>query len=82
MEKIIKYIFIGMLGLTLIGCEEYNPFKKNEFGGYTKSTSEKEASARFESATESQKNCVNSFSQEEYKDKSLTWKLDNCYVPR
>ena len=45
---------------------------------------ENEAStnSRFDNATQSQKNCVNTFGQGVYKDKSLEWKLDNCNVPK
>ena len=38
--------------------------------------------SRYENATQSQKNCVRTFNQGVYKNKSMTWKLDNCNVPK
>ena len=37
---------------------------------------------RLESATTEQKACVKTLGQGVYKDKSLSWKLDSCHVPK
>ena len=67
MGKIIKWIFLAIIGLAIIGFLF---------------TNDDESNARLENATQSQKNCVNTFGQGVYKDKSLEWKLDNCNVPK
>ena len=69
MGKIIKWIFLVIIGLGIIGTVFTND---NDDG----------SKARLENATQSQKNCVNTFGQGVYKDKSLEWKLDNCNVPK
>ena len=69
MGKIIKWIFLVIIGLGVIGTV----FTNDEDDG---------SKARLENATQSQKNCVNTFGQGVYKDKSLEWKLDNCNVPK
>ena len=66
MGKIIKWIFLAIIGLAIIGF-----LFTNDDG----------SKARLENATQSQKNCVNTLGQGVYKDKSLSWKLDNCNVP-
>ena len=43
---------------------------------------EDQIKARYNNATQSQKNCVDTLSQGVYKDKPLEWKLDNCNVPK
>ena len=68
MGKIIKWIFIIIIGLGVIGTVFTND--------------DDESKARLDNATQSQKNCVNTFGQGVYKDKSLEWKLDNCNVPK
>ncbi len=67
MGKIIKWIFLAIIGLAVIGFLF---------------TNDDESKARLENATQSQKNCVNTLGQGVYKDKSLSWKLDNCNVPK
>ncbi len=67
MGKIIKWIFLAIIGLAIIGFL---------------STNDDGSNARLENATQSQKNCVNTLGQGVYKDKSLSWKLDNCNVPK
>ena len=67
MGKIIKWIFLAIIGFAIIGVLF---------------TNDDEAKARLENATQSQKNCVNTLGQGVYKDKSLSWKLDNCNVPK
>ena len=67
MGKIIKWIFLAIIGLAIIGFLF---------------TNDDESNARLENATQSQKNCVNTLGQGVYKDKSLSWKLDNCNVPK
>ena len=67
MVKIIKWIFLAIIGFAIIGVLF---------------TNDDEAKARLENATQSQKNCVNTLDQGVYKDKSLSWKLDNCNVPK
>ena len=37
---------------------------------------------RYENADSSQKACVKTLGQGVYKDKSLSWKLDSCNVPK
>lgn len=37
---------------------------------------------RYEKATTDQKACIRTLGQGVYKDKSLTWKMDNCNVPK
>ena len=66
MGKIIKWIFLAIIGLAIIGF-----LFTNDDG----------SKARLENATQSQKNCVSTLGQGVYKDKSLSWKLDNCNVP-
>ena len=67
MGKIIKWIFLAIIGLAVIGFLF---------------TNDDESKARLENVTQSQKNCVNTLGQGVYKDKSLSWKLDNCNVPK
>ena len=67
MGKIIKWIFLAIIGFVIIGVLF---------------TNDDEAKARLENATQSQKNCVNTLGQGVYKDKPLSWKLDNCNVPK
>ena len=67
MGKFIKWIFLIVIGLGVIG---------------TVFTNDDGSKTRLENATQSQKNCVNTFGQGVYKDKSLEWKLDNCNVPK
>ena len=67
MGKIIKWIFLAIIGLAVIGFLF---------------TNDDESKARLENATQSQKSCVNTLGQGVYKDKSLSWKLDNCNVPK
>ena len=67
MGKIIKWIFLAIIGFAIIGVIF---------------TSDDGSKARLDNATQSQKNCVNTFGQGVYKDKSLEWKLDNCNVPK
>jgi hypothetical protein len=67
MGKIIKWIFLAIIGLAIIGFLF---------------TNDDESNARLENATQSQKSCVNTLGQGVYKDKSLSWKLDNCNVPK
>ena len=67
MGKIIKWIFLAIIGFAIIG------FLFTEDDG---------AKTRLENATQSQKNCVNTLGQGVYKDKPLSWKLDNCNVPK
>ena len=67
MGKIIKWIFLAIIGLAIIGFLFTNDDGSN---------------ARLENATQSQKNCVNTLGQGVYKEKSLSWKLDNCNVPK
>jgi len=43
---------------------------------------EDQIKARYNNATQSQKNCVETLGQGVYKDKTLEWKLDNCNVPK
>ena len=43
---------------------------------------EDQIKARYNNATQSQKNCVETLGQGVYKDKPLEWKLDNCNVPK
>ena len=71
MGKFIKWIFLVIIGLGIIGTIFTNDNDNDD-----------ESKARLENATQSQKNCVNTFGQGVYKDKSLTWKLDNCNVPK
>jgi len=70
MGKLIKWIFFAIIGFAIIGVF---------FGNNGDDSANK---ARLENATQSQKNCVNTFGQGVYKDKSLEWKLDNCNVPK
>ena len=67
MGKIIKWIFLAIIGFAIIGALF---------------TNDDEAKARLENATQSQKNCVNTLGHGVYKDKPLSWKLDNCNVPK
>ena len=67
MGKIIKWIFLAIIGFAIIGVLF---------------TNDDEAKARLENATQSKKNCVNTLGQGVYKDKPLSWKLDNCNVPK
>ena len=69
MGKIIKWIFLVIIGLGIFGAV----FINDEDDG---------SKARLENATQSQKNCVNTLGQGVYKDKPLSWKLDNCNVPK
>ena len=51
------------------------------FGLLTSCSDNKEknsAEIRLEKQTQSVKNCVRTFGQGVYKDKSLSWKLDGC----
>ena len=69
MGKIIKWIFLVIIGLGIFSAV----FINDENDG---------SKARLENATQSQKNCVNTLGQGVYKDKPLSWKLDNCNVPK
>ena len=64
-------IFLVLAGIGSIFGGDEDEIKK-------KSVSE----IRYEKATQSQKNCVSTLGKGVYKDKSLSWKLDNCNVPK
>ena len=70
MGKIIKYLFLAIIFFVIIGIV-FN----NDGNDIT-------AKTRLEKATQSQKNCVRTFNQGVYKNKSLKWKLDNCNVSK
>lgn len=70
--KIIKWIFFAIIGLGIIGVLFINDDE----------TIDDKSMNRLENATQSQRNCVNSFGQGVYKDETLEWKLDNCNVPK
>ena len=70
MGKMIKWLFLAIIGFAIIG------FLFSEDG------TDNEAKTRLEKATQSQKNCVTTLGQGVYKDKPLSWKLDNCNVPK
>ena len=77
-KKETSWLFIAFVIFLILGAigSLFGDKDKGETGT-KKLLSEK----RYENATQSQKNCVNTFGQGVYKDKSLTWKLDNCNVP-
>ena len=49
---------------------------------YTGMKTEKAAIERFNRANQDQKNCVETLGNGVYSYKSLSWKLDNCNVPK
>ena len=67
MMKLLKWFFLAIIGFAIIG------FFFVEDGPQTK---------RYNKATQSQKNCVDTLDKGVYKNKSLEWKLDNCNVPK
>ena len=71
MKKFLKWIIIVFVGLVILGIY-----------GSRETSEDRLAKERYNKATQSQKNCVNTFGQGVYKDKSLEWKLDNCNVPK
>ena len=78
-KKETSWLFIAFVIFLILGAigSLFGDKDKGETGT-KKLISEK----RYENATQSQKNCVNTFGQGVYKDKSLEWKLDNCNVPK
>ena len=50
----------------------------NEVKTYEKSANE----IRYEKTTSDQKACIKTLGQGVYKDKSLSWKMDSCNVPK
>ena len=74
MKNLLKITIILFLSFFfLISCDEADD-KKSE----SKSPDE----IRLENADSSQKACVKTLGQGVYKDKSLSWKLDSCNVPK
>jgi hypothetical protein len=74
MKSIFKLIGIMFITLVLLqACGE-----DNEKEVKTKSNDE----IRLEKADSSQKACIKTLGQGVYKDKSLSWKLDSCNVPK
>jgi len=69
MKKLLKYILLLIVAFFFIGV-----FFPSEIDW-------KGANKRYDNATLSQKKCVSALNDGVYKDKSLTWKLDNCNVP-
>ena len=74
MGKIIKWIFLIIIGLGVIGTVFTNDGEKKTA---TKSKKSKEE-LRYDNQTRDVKNCVRTLYNGVYKDKSLTWKLDSC----
>ena len=71
MKKFFKWIIIIFVGLVILGI----------YG--TRETSEdKAAKERYNKGNQSQKACVKTFGEGTYSYKSLSWKLDNCNVPK
>ena len=62
--------FIVSSGLLLVSCSE------------SQTPEEKAAIERFNRANQDQKNCVETLGNGVYSYKSLSWKLDNCNVPK
>ena len=70
MKNLIRLLFISLL----FGLLNFL-FRQNET---EKSKEKTSAEIRLEKQTQSIKNCVRTFGQGVYKDKSLSWKLDGC----
>ena len=64
MKNLTRLLFISLLFGLLTSCSDNK--EKNS------------AEIRLEKQTQSVKNCVRTFGQGVYKDKSLSWKLDGC----
>jgi len=67
MKKILGIVIIGLLFSTLTSCSDNNDTKEKT-----------SAEIRLEKQTQGVKNCVRTFGQGVYKDKNLSWKLNNC----
>tara|TARA_B100001057_G_scaffold489095_1_gene574695 strand:- start:1052 stop:1276 length:225 start_codon:yes stop_codon:yes gene_type:complete len=70
MKNLIRLLFVSLLFGLLISCSDNNETEKPK-----EKTS---AEIRLEKQSQSVKNCVRTFGQGVYKDKSLSWKLDGC----
>jgi hypothetical protein len=68
----MKKLFLSILVICslLISCSE------------SQTPEEKAAIERFNRANQDQKNCVETLGNGVYSYKSLSWKLDNCNVPK
>ena len=74
MKNLLKITIILFFSFFfLISCDEADD-KKSE--------SKNPDEIRLENADSSQKACVKTLGQGVYKDKSLSWKLDSCNVPK
>tara|TARA_X000000950_G_scaffold251128_1_gene312291 strand:- start:1521 stop:1724 length:204 start_codon:yes stop_codon:yes gene_type:complete len=65
-----KLLLIIALGLLIVSCSE------------SQTPEEKAAIERLNKASQSQKACVETLGEGVYSYKSLSWKLDNCNVPK
>ena len=65
-----KLLGIVVLGLLLVSCSE------------SETPEEKTEIERFNEADQDQKNCVETLGNGVYSNKSLSWKLDSCNVPK
>jgi len=87
MGKFVKWLFlISIILLTIIlVMPDDEPVKNKDLDLYLKNLkkdTKRKIEQRYNGATQDQKNCVNTLGQGVYKDKSLSWKLDNCNVPK
>ena len=71
MKKLLWAVVI-FIGLAIIGIITQQEEQKKSNKVIT----------RYNNATQSEKNCVETLGQGVYKDKPLEWKLDNCNVPK
>jgi len=66
MKNLTRLLFLTLLFALLTSCSDNKESEKSS------------AEIRLEKQTQSVKNCVRTFGQGVYKDKSLSWKLDGC----
>ena len=71
MKKLLWAVVI-FIGLAVIGIITQQEEQKKS----------NKVTTRYNNATQSEKNCVETLGQGVYKDKTLEWKLDNCNVPK
>ena len=71
MKKFLKWIIIVFVGLVILGIY-----------GSRETSEDKLAKERYNKANQSQKACVETLDEGAYSYKSLSWKLDNCNVPK
>jgi len=77
----IAFVIFLVLG-TIVSLFTGDEDESNNKPVAEKSNNKSEVDIRYEKASQDQKNCVSTLGNGVYKDKSLSWKLDSCNVPK